>query len=183
MSGQTEEQIGQCYRQLEPLTAGIEINISSPNTVGLTTFHQPERLRSLVNSLPREHEKPCFIKMPRLLDHSAVGELASAAVEAGADGVIVANTSPICDPRLAVGRGGLSGATLIDSTLESLAKVRDVLPVHIPVIACGGIASAATAKLAMDAGATAIQIYTALVYDGPGLPGNMVRELISKYSL
>ena len=121
--------------------------------------------------------------MPRLLDHSAVGELASAAVDAGADGVIVANTSPIRDPRLAVGHGGLSGATLIDSTLESLVKVRDVLPVHIPVIACGGIASAATAKLAMDAGATAVQIYTALVYDGPGLPGNMVGELISKYSL
>ncbi len=177
VSGEDDEQIGECYMRVEPLAAAVEINISSPNTAGLDVFHEPERLRSLVAGLPRQHGRPCFVKLPRPADRGALVELASAAVDGGADGVVVANTLPVENSRLAVGRGGLSGRPLLESTLESVAAVREALPAEKPVIACGGISSAADVTRAMDAGAAVVQLYSAFVYEGPGLPGAIGRAL------
>ena len=105
-------------------------------------------------------------------------ELAMAAVEAGADGLVTANTLPVEDDRLATGRGGLSGQPLFESTLKLVAAVKQASPNHVAVIGCGGISTGNQARAVLDAGASAVQLYTALVYAGPAIASSIRREQI-----
>ena len=178
ISGTTEDDILECHRRLEPLVAGIEVNISSPNTAGLAVFQQPDRLSGLIRRIAEKKKKPLWVKLPRFEDAAALVDLSNAAVEAGADGLVAANTLPIEDERLAMGRGGLSGQPLFESTLALVAAVRQSTPDHIAVIGCGGISTGAQARAVLDAGASAVQLYTALVYEGPGIAGAICRQLL-----
>ncbi len=135
ISGTKDDEILACHGRLEPLVAAIEVNISSPNTAGLAVYHEAERLRPLVSALAAQKAKPLLLKLPRLPETESVVELATAALEAGADGVVAANTRPVSDRRLAVGRGGLSGEPLFASTLELVRAIRAAVPEE----PCGGV--------------------------------------------
>ena len=178
VSGTEVDDILECHRRLEPLVAGIEVNISSPNTAGLAVFQEPERLSALIRRISGEKKKPLFVKLPRFEDAAALVDLATAAVETGADGLVTANTLPIEDDRLSTGRGGLSGQPLLESTLKLVAAVRQASPDHVAVIGCGGISTGDQARAVLDAGASGVQLYTALVYEGPGIAGAICRELL-----
>lgn len=178
ISGTEEVDILECHRRLEPWVAGIELNISSPNTAGLVVFQQADRLRGLVRALVEQKTKPLFIKLPRSEGIVEAVALAQAGVEAGAEGVVAANTRPVEDDRLAVGRGGLSGEPLFESTRELVRSLREALPKGCAVIACGGIGKAEQVQALMADGADAVQLYTAFVYEGPGLPGRICRDLL-----
>jgi dihydroorotate dehydrogenase len=178
ISGTEEDEMLECHRRLEPLVAGIEVNISSPNTAGLAVFQETGRLSALVRRISKEKKKPLFVKLPRFQDAAALVDLAAAAAEAGANGLVTANTLPVEDDRLAMGRGGLSGQPLLESTLELVAAVRQASPDNIAVIGCGGISTGDQARAVLDAGASAIQLYTALVYEGPEIAGSICRELL-----
>ncbi len=178
VSGTEEDDIVECHRRLEPFAAGVEVNISSPNTAGLAVFQEPQRLSALLRRISEKKKKPLFIKLPRFEDATALVELATAAVGAGADGLVTANTLPVEDDRLAVGRGGLSGQLLFESTLKLVAAVKQASPDHIAVIGCGGISTGDQARAVLDAGADAVQLYTALVYEGPAIAGAICRDLL-----
>ena len=177
ISGTEDDPIRECLVALEPLVAGIEVNISSPNTAGLAVFQEPVRLKQLIETLSAAKSKPLFVKMPRLVDSGAFIELIQAAHEGGADGFVSANTLPIAHEGLAVGRGGLSGKPLLDSTVELVQKARQHLGDGPTVIGCGGISNARDARAVMDAGADAVQLYTALVFEGPGIASLISRGL------
>ncbi|NQW15874.1 MAG: dihydroorotate dehydrogenase 2 [Chloroflexi bacterium] len=179
ISGTEDDPIRECLIALEPLVAGIEVNISSPNTAGLAVFQEPVRLKQLLDTLVSSKSKPLFVKMPRLSDTGAFLELIQAAHESGADGFVVANTLPIEHQGLAVGKGGLSGKPLLKSTIELVGQARNHLGDGPTVIGCGGISNAEDARVVMEAGADAIQIYTALVYEGPGVASAISRGLRS----
>lgn len=180
VSGTVDEEIMECHARLQPLVAAVEVNISSPNTAGLRVFHEPARLRGLIELLSGGKDRPLFVKLPpwgRDTDsRRAVLLMAETAVHAGADGLVIANSQPVEHPGLAVGRGGLSGAPLFEHTVRMVAEARADLP-GTPVIACGGVSSASDAWELMAEGASAVQIYAALVYEGPGLPGRINRDL------
>ena len=178
ISGTEDDDILECHRRLEPLVAGVEVNISSPNTAGLAVFQEPLRLSALIKRVSEEKKKPLFVKLPRFEDAAVLVELAAAAVEAGADGLVTANTLPVEYDRLATGRGGLSGQPLFESTLKLVAAVKQASPNHVAVIGCGGISTGNQAQAVLDAGASAVQLYTALVYEGPAIAGSICRELI-----
>jgi dihydroorotate dehydrogenase len=177
ISGTEDDPIRECLIALEPLVAGVEVNISSPNTAGLAVFQEPVRLKQMIEGLVATKSKPLFVKMPRLSDSGAFLELVQAAHEGGADGFVTANTLPIAHEGLAVGKGGLSGKPLLDSTLELVEQARKHLGDGPTIIGCGGISSAEDARAVMDAGADAIQVYTALVYEGPGIASAISRGL------
>lgn len=180
VSGSEEQDILECHRTLEPLVSAVEVNISSPNTAGLRVFQEPGRLRSLIKSITERKKRPLFVKMPRFDGAGAdrkLLELGTVAIEAGAEGLVVANTLPVEDPRLAVGRGGLSGEPLFDSTLRFVESLRSGLPAHATLIACGGVTTARDVRRLMSAGAAGVQLYTAFVYEGVGLPGKICRQL------
>lgn len=163
---------------VEPHVDGIELNASCPNVAWGRDTDTETHLRSLVGAIRERTPRPLFVKLAPFHDvpsRDAVVALAQVAAEAGADGLTCGNTRPVEDPRLAVGRGGLSGGPLGETTARCVAEVRTVT--GLPVNACGGIATASDAAACLDAGATTVQLYTGLVYRGPGIVGEIVRGL------
>ncbi len=169
-----EQEAADCLSRLEPVADGVEINISSPNTAGLRRFHEPEALRGLLGALNAVREKPLFVKVPPYRrdddeERERVLRLVRVCREEGADAVTAANTIPVEDARLAAGRGGLSGRPILEHTLAMLPEVRSELGAEVGLNACGGVASADDARRALSAGADTAQLYTALIFQGPGL--------------
>jgi dihydroorotate dehydrogenase len=183
ISGTEVEDIAECHRRLQPLVAGVEVNVSSPNTAGLRTFHEPEKLARLVSTLVDQRDRPLFVKLPPWRSDEERDEMmpmATTSIESGADGLVIANTHPTEDARLAVGRGGFSGAPLFDDTLRMVSEAREELGKGFALIACGGVSTADHVWQLLEAGATAIQLYTSFIYEGPGLPGHINRDLVKR---
>ena len=184
ISGSIEDEVVACYKVLEPLTAAIELNISSPNTAGLRVFHDPARLRPLIEQIleARRTRSRLAVKLPpwtQADDRRNALQLAETAVSAGADALIVANTLPVEHSGLAVGSGGLSGAPLIENTERMTAEVSAAVGKDAAVIACGGVFTPEDVWRLLACGASAIQLYTAFIYEGPLLPVRLNRGLIS----
>ena len=182
LAGTIEEEVIECHRRLDRLAAATEINISSPNTSGLRVFHEPARLRGLVEALAAQRTGPLFVKLApweREPDAQTTAlTLAETAVHAGADGLVVANTLPVTHPGLAVGRGGLSGLPLFPDTLRMVSEVRSALGDDAALMASGGASTPEHVWNLLAAGASAVQIYTGLVYEGPALPRSISRGLL-----
>jgi dihydroorotate dehydrogenase len=183
ISGTEVEDIAECHRRLQPLVAGVEVNVSSPNTAGLRTFHEPENLARLVSALVVQRDRPLFVKLPPWRSEEERDEMmpmARTSIESGADGLVIANTHPTEDARLAVGRGGFSGAPLFDDTLRMVSEAREEFGDEFALIACGGVSTADQVWQLLEAGASATQIYTSFIYEGPGLPGRINRDLVKR---
>lgn len=185
IAGVTTEEVLSCLRRLEPLADAVEVNVSSPNTQGLAAFHEPGALARLVEALGQVRRKPMLIKLPRAsaLGHGAEGlarllALAEAAISAGADGLTVANTRPVEEPRLSTGRGGLSGRPLLEETVAMVAAVRERVGDGPAINACGGVFTGGDVRRLLGAGATTVQVLTALIYRGPGVVRALHRELL-----
>lgn len=187
ISGLTIDEIVKCQRKLEHFVSAVEVNISSPNTAGLKMFHDPIVLCELLKALNTHRTKPLFIKMPPFpsrFDTSAatkfrslVLNLAELCAEHHVDALTIANTQPIEDARLAVGRGGLSGKLVFPAMLRMVEEVRKVVGDKITINAAGGISSGADAFQALSAGADSLQVLTSLIYDGPGIVKSINKEL------
>jgi len=168
---------------IEPHVDGIELNASCPNVAWGRDTDTETHLGALVRAIRERTPRPLFVKLAPFHDvtgREAVVALANMAAEAGADGLTCGNTRPMEDPRLAVGRGGLSGGPLIETTVACVAEVRTAT--GLPVNACGGIATPSDAAACLDAGATTVQLYTGLIYHGPGVVGQIARGLAARTS-
>ena len=175
-----EQETRESLATLEPLVDAIEVNISSPNTAGLRKFQEPVALRGMLNILNEARKKPLFIKIPPYMtqaEHENVMSLVRVCRDAGVTGITVMNTIPVKDPRLAMGRGGLSGQVVREDVLRIVPEVRAEVGKDMVIHACGGIATAEDAQRALDAGADTVQIYTSMVYRGPGVVGDIVKGL------
>ena len=169
-----------CWRRLEPSVDAIELNISSPNTAGLRRFQEPEALKGVLERLNGVRSKPLFVKLPPYMDERErdnVLALARACREAGISGITAINTVPMDDSSMATGRGGLSGAPILAETLRILPELRSEIGSDMVLNACGGISSGNDAAQALALGADTVQLFTALVYEGPGLVARIVSDL------
>jgi dihydroorotate dehydrogenase len=179
-----------CLRRIYPFASFVTANVSSPNTRALRELQQADDLDALLAGMTRErdllaqrHGKrvPLAVKISPDLEDAAIEALADRVAARGIDAVIATNTtvSRAGVEHLPAGReaGGLSGAPLKARATAVVAKLRRVLPERIPIIGVGGIASAADAREKLDAGATLVQLYTALVYRGPAVVGEIVGGL------
>ncbi|HTF13245.1 MAG TPA: quinone-dependent dihydroorotate dehydrogenase [Burkholderiales bacterium] len=181
-----------CLRKVYSFAGFVTANVSSPNTKDLRALQQPDELDALLaafaaerDRLAKQHGKrvPLAVKVAPDLDESGIEAIADRVAARGIDAVIATNTTV---SREGVGHlpasreaGGLSGAPLRKRATAVIAKFRRVLPAGVAVIGVGGIASPADAREKLDAGANLVQLYTALVYRGPGLVGEIVRGLAS----
>ena len=171
------------HRLLEPLVQGVELNVSCPNVSWGRDRDNEEHLRRLLRSLAERKTKPLFVKLPPFrtdAERDAVLAVARVAQEGGADGLTCFNTLPVPEPRLATGEGGLSGRPLFDHTVAGVAQVRGATGGELPINACGGVFSGRDARECLDAGATTVQIYTALVYEGPRILQRITRDLVTR---
>jgi dihydroorotate dehydrogenase len=164
----------------------VTVNISSPNTKNLRELQSDAALHALLAALKSrqreladEHARqvPLFLKIAPDLDDAQVQAIADALQRHGIDGVIATNTTlsrqavqglPHADEA-----GGLSGAPVREASNRVIAALRGALGGAFPIIGVGGVMSAADARAKVQAGADLVQIYTGLIYKGPGL----VREV------
>ncbi len=164
-----------------PLADYVTINISSPNTPGLRDLQSGAALRDLLAaSAAARGTTPLFLKVAPDLEPAQIDEIARAAIEHRLDAIIIGNTT-ITRPGLSSANageaGGLSGAPLAPLARQRLRDFRKATGHAIPLIAAGGIADAEEAFARIRAGASLVQLYTALVYEGPGLPARMLKAL------
>ncbi len=164
-----------------PLADYVTINISSPNTPGLRDLQSGQALRDLLAaSVAAKGTTPLFLKVAPDLDPAGVDDIARAVIEAKVDALIVGNTT-ITRPGLRCSNGaetgGLSGAPLAPLARARLADFRTATGGAVPLVAVGGIGSAEEAYARIRAGASLVQVYTALVYEGPGLATRMLAGL------
>ena len=183
ISGLTIEEFVECYRQIEGLVDGVELNISTPNTVGVRVFQDPSTLTNLLTAInaSKTDRKPIWVKMPPHYDSGQrenVHRLIDACIKAGVQALTCSNTRLVSEPRASIGTGGLSGPPLFQDTLRLVGDAYEYTNGKIPINACGGISSSLDAWKAFEAGASTVQMYTALVYCGPGIVSKINRELI-----
>ena len=164
----------------------VEVNISSPNTVGLRNFHNPAALSELLEAVNEHRRRPMFMKMPTFPEkdqhparHDMALSLVESCVPAGA-GLTIANTRPVTDDRLSVGSGGISGRPIFQQMLRMVSEVRAVVGDATSINACGGVFTADDAWQALSAGADTVQLLTGMVYRGPGLARTISRDLAAK---
>lgn len=162
------------------------VNISSPNTVGLRDLQAREALRDLLKRTLAARDEaprrvPLLVKLAPDLSDGELAGVAEAIVEAGIDGVIVSNTttsrSEVAEARLAGEKGGLSGRPLFRLSTIRLARLRKLVGTDMPIIGVGGVESGESAWAKFVAGADLVQLYTGMIYRGPGLPATINRYL------
>ena len=176
-----------CLKAAYPVADYIAVNISSPNTKGLRDLQAEGAVRELIFALKKkqavlkqEHGKqvPLLVKIAPDLNDMQIEALARVFNEQNIDGVIATNTTidrqAIAGHRLANETGGLSGAPVRERANLVLQAFRMLLKEQIPLIGVGGILSGADAAEKLKAGAALVQVYSGLVYRGPGL----VREVL-----
>jgi dihydroorotate dehydrogenase len=176
-----DEELGEAVEAVEllaPHVDGFELNASSPNA---PWRHDPAHMGTLLTAFGRSTDLPVLLKLPPFRadeDRATVLDLARAAVDAGAQGIVCSNTLAVGDPRLATGRGGLSGGPLTELTPRTVADVAAATGRRVPIVACGGIFLVEDVVACLDAGATAVQLYTGLIYRGPRIVGRLTRGLL-----
>jgi dihydroorotate dehydrogenase len=168
--------------RLEDIVSFLTVNISSPNTAGLRDLQGKAALGDLLGRVmgARRTRTPVFLKVAPDLTDEDKADIAAAALDAGVSGLIVSNTTlsreGVSGPHTGEA-GGLSGRPLFALSTEVLRDFSRELSGRLPLIGVGGVSSAADALAKIKAGASAVQLYTALVYEGPGLVKTIVEDL------
>jgi dihydroorotate dehydrogenase len=161
-------------QRLAPLADYVTVNISSPNTPGLRALQDKAALDDLLLRVraAAPDGPPLFLKVAPDLEPADIDDISAVAIERGIDALIVSNTTitrPPLQSRHAGEAGGLSGAPLKALAQQRLIDFRKATAGKVPLIGVGGIASAEDAYARIRAGASLVQLYSALVYEGPFL--------------
>jgi dihydroorotate dehydrogenase len=165
-------------KRLGPLADYLVINVSSPNTPGLRALQSRDALAALIDAVlaarvALSHRPPLLLKIAPDLTDADRRDIAEVALASGLDGLIVSNTTIArpagLDPRFAQEAGGLSGRPLLEPATETLRDIYRRTGGKLPIVGVGGIARAEDAYAKIRAGASLVQLYTALVFEGPGL--------------
>ena len=183
VSGLSVDEFVDCFRQIEPLVDGTELNISSPNTAGVRIFQETTTLSKLLDEIGkvRSSTKPIWVKIPPYFNEQQrekVLDIVEVCIRKSVDGITAINTKIIQEPRASIGTGGLSGPPIFEDMIRIVGEVYGQTRGKIPINACGGISSALNAWRALESGASSVQIYTAFIYEGPALASKLNRGLL-----
>jgi dihydroorotate dehydrogenase len=173
-------------RAMSPVARYLTINVSSPNTPGLRQLQDEGALNALlsaVNEARPAKGPPIFLKVAPDLGEGEPDQIVRVAIQHRVDAIIVANTTvsrPALKSHYADEQGGLSGEPLKTLALKALREFRSASGGEIPLIGVGGIASADDAWQRVRAGASLVQLYTAMVYEGPGVARRIAHGLAQR---
>ena len=177
---EAEQDYVACATALQPFVDYFTVNVSSPNTPGLRELQAPARLTALLSAvLEAAGSRPVFLKLAPDLEPDALSEAVEVAIAAGCSGIIATNTTisrPGKTGRLQEG-GGLSGAPLWPLARSRVHTALAAASGRVPVVGVGGIDRPERAQELLAAGCTAVQLYSALIFHGPGLPSRILRGL------
>ncbi|RAI43257.1 quinone-dependent dihydroorotate dehydrogenase [Rhodoplanes roseus] len=184
-----------CLAAVAPLVDYVVVNVSSPNTPGLRGLQARAPIEALVGRVmaardrtadaaraePAPKRPPILLKVGPDLDDDQVRDIAEVVLETGVDGLIVGNTTvtrpPTLRSRWRDAEGGLSGRPLMGLATECLRSMYRHTGGKVPIIGCGGVSSGEDAYAKIRAGASLVQLYSALVFNGPGFAVTIKRDL------
>jgi dihydroorotate dehydrogenase len=173
---------------MAPVASYVTVNISSPNTPGLRDLQAPEALGALLSRVQAARaalpsKPPLLVKLAPDLADDDVPAVVRVIQSHGADGIIVSNTTlsraGLRDASFAKEAGGLSGRPLFARATRMLARVYRLTEGKVPLIGVGGIDSGESALAKIEAGASLLQLYTGLVFEGPSLIARIKQALIA----
>jgi len=179
----------ECMRELHDVVDYFTINMSSPNTPNLRELQDKEPLRKILEKLlefnrSQSNPRPLLLKIAPDLSDGQLQDIAEIVKELGLDGIIATNTTisreGLKSPESvvdAIGNGGLSGAPLTNKSREVVKTMRSLLGNDFVIIGVGGIMSGEDAAKMMKAGADLVQVYSGLIFKGPGLVREILREI------
>ncbi len=177
-----------CLSKLASYSGYITINISSPNTEGLRDFHDQKELEKLLKGLKKiKNEKkinqPIVLKLSPDINDSKISPIIEIISKYKVEGIIISNTTDqnrknLNDPKKSE-TGGLSGQPLRNISTKLIKKFYKETKGKIQIIGVGGVDSGESAFEKISAGANAVQLYTGMVYKGPGIVKSIKRDLIS----
>jgi dihydroorotate dehydrogenase len=181
-------------RRLAPLADYLVVNVSSPNTPGLRDLQAADKLRPLlaavqdaVRTSGARRAPPLLVKIAPDLADADILEIAELVLELGLAGIVATNTTiartGLVTPAstvAALGAGGISGAPLRERALQVLRLLRQRTGTQLTLVAAGGIETVDDAWERLCAGASLVQLYTAFIYQGPGLPRRLARGLLAR---
>jgi dihydroorotate dehydrogenase len=176
-----------CLTKIHEQADYITINISSPNTEGLRDFHHKDSMKDLLDKLNKlkklkKIKKPLFIKLSPDIKDSEISDIVELIFKYNIDGIIISNTSDSTRERLTDSKkkekGGLSGLPIKDLSTTMIKKFYKETSKKISIVGVGGVDSAESAFEKITAGANAIQLYTGMVYKGPGVVKKIKKDLI-----
>ena len=183
-----EEDYYLCLSRLSSFAGYLTINISSPNTEGLRDFHDQKALEKLLSGINKIKEdkkifKPVVLKLSPDINFSEISRIIELIIKYKIRGIIISNTTDSNRDKLndlqKDEKGGLSGKPLRDVSTNLIKKFYKETKGKIEIIGVGGVDSGHSAFEKICAGANAVQLYTGMVYKGPGVVKNMKKELIS----
>ncbi|MFN2134840.1 MAG: quinone-dependent dihydroorotate dehydrogenase [Candidatus Promineifilaceae bacterium] len=180
----------QVMKAVFPYADYLAINVSSPNTPELRRLQSRAYLSDLLGALASENKRlaaeqhikprPLLVKIAPDLHNTELNDILQAALDNELSGIIATNTTvsrPALNSELKEESGGLSGKPLGDRSLQVIDLIARETGGSLPIMGVGGIATADDVRARLDAGASLVQLYTALIYEGPGLAGRILREL------
>jgi dihydroorotate dehydrogenase len=176
-----------CFTRLYDLVDYFTVNVSSPNTPGLRALQDKEPLTYLLRSLQYQNtaQKPVFLKIAPDLTNEQLDEIVDIVTETGINGIICTNTTISRDGLKeskaeleSIGAGGMSGAPLLNRSVEVVKYMKERSQDRFTIIGVGGIHDPASAQAHLDAGADLIQVYSGFIYEGPGMIRRILKYLV-----
>lgn len=176
-----------CFNELHPYVDYFVVNVSSPNTPGLRELQEKESLRKILTNLQvlneeKEVKKPILLKIAPDLTREQLDDVVSLALEIELDGIVATNTTisrnglkTDSDSVQRMGAGGLSGAPIRNRSTEVVEYLYQKSNGKLPIIASGGIFTAADAREKLRAGASLVQVWTGFIYEGPHIVKHICR--------
>ncbi len=178
-----------CIRRVAHLAKYLVVNVSSPNTPGLRTLQSRDALADLLGQCLAARAEtgatpPLLLKVAPDLTDEDKADIAAVVLDSGIDGLIVSNTTlarpAAIPPTLAAEAGGLSGRPLLEPSTKVLGEFYQLLGGKLPLVGVGGVSSGADAYAKIRAGASLVQFYSAMAYQGPALVGRIKAELAQR---
>ncbi|RYY57647.1 MAG: quinone-dependent dihydroorotate dehydrogenase [Chitinophagaceae bacterium] len=179
-----------CFKELHPYVDYFVVNVSSPNTPGLRELQEKESLRRILMHLQminnsKAHAKPILLKIAPDLTIGQIDDVIDLSMEIQLDGLVISNTTinrnglqTPGDQLEKIGAGGLSGKPVRGRSTEIVEYVTRKTNGTVPVIASGGIFTAADAAEKLSAGAALVQVWTGFVYEGPSIVKKIMQGLV-----
>jgi dihydroorotate dehydrogenase len=178
-----------CFTALHDYVDYFVVNVSSPNTPGLRELQEKESLKKILTNLQtlntkHLNPKPILLKIAPDLTNEQLDDVIDLAIEIKLDGLVAANTTinrsnlTTAESRMTtIGPGGLSGLPVQQRSTQIVQYIHQKTKGQIPVIASGGIFTAADAKAKIEAGASLVQVWTGFIYEGPAIVKNICKGL------
>ncbi|MCH7408771.1 quinone-dependent dihydroorotate dehydrogenase [Belliella sp. DSM 111904] len=182
-----------CLEALHPYVDYFVVNVSSPNTPNLRDLQEKEPLKKLLSAVKiandkKDKPKPILLKIAPDLTEGQLDDIIEIVKETGIDGVIATNTtidrsqlSTGADQVAAMGAGGLSGKVLAKRSTEVIRYLSERSGAAFPIIGVGGVFTAQDAIDKLEAGASLVQVYTGMIYEGPGIVKTIKKGLLSHF--